>query len=215
MDYFGAGAASENTKTNVQGDRQVDDRQKGIYQFSKDGYRAEAATLMGPGMPAQIGYFTGKLHDISKSAASNIISKFAPGSSTTSLANELPQPHMCSIDMATIIRPASPKPLVDNGRWLRLRTWKAYAAHLVQTFIWSSCARDGTLVGEVVMCFDERKNVPPIKAIAHAVRFNSGTTGSNDRAWAKGKRRPTYAVRNKKKARSDAAPLWSRAQWTF
>lgn len=111
MDSFDAGTACKKTKTSLQGvkDRQIDDFQKVIHQFLKDGYSAEDATLIGPGMRAQMGYFAGKLHGISKSAASNVTSKFAPGSSTTSLPNELSQPHMCAIDMAPIIHQASHK----------------------------------------------------------------------------------------------------------
>lgn len=60
-------------------------------------------------MPVQMGSSVAVLHGISKSAASNIISKFASGASTISLPNELPQPHMRAVDMAAIIHQASTK----------------------------------------------------------------------------------------------------------
>ena len=67
----------------------------------------------------------------------------------------------------------------------------------------------------MILCFDKRENVPPVKAFAHAVRFNIGDKAPDVRSSAKGKGRVTHKLRTKTKAAPVVAPLWSRARRSF
>ena len=85
-------------------------------------------------------------------------------------------------------------------------------AFLLERLVWATFSREGELEGEVILCFDKRKHVPPVKAFAHAVRFNKGVETAGATAGTKGKGRATHKMRTKKKATPEVASLWSRAR---
>lgn len=208
LDTFTTEPTKKKPKTRAQGvqDRQIDDLKKIVETLAKEGNRKDDAPIMVSGMPAQMGSFAGHLH---------VISKFGPGAMRTAPPRDLDVPHTCAIDMATIIHQVGPKQRIDSSSWRRLHTWRQYAAYVVERLVWGTCSREGTLKGEVILCFDKREHVPPVKAFAHAVRFNIGDEATGARSGAKGKRRVTHKLRTKKKAPTTVAPLWSRARRSF
>lgn len=122
------------------------------------------------GMPPQMGHDSGHLHAISKSVASKIITKHAPAASRIQPPSDSEIPVACVMDMATIIHQFSPKKFVDGRRVCILRTWEAYAENLLDEFLFRECSRGGAPGVEVILAFDKRGFVPPVKAFAHAAR---------------------------------------------
>ena len=196
-------------RTRAQGvqERQMDDLKKIVETLAKEGSRNDEAPVLVSGMPTQMGYFAGHLHGISKSTAANIFSKFESGAKCVASPGDLDLPHTCTVDMEAIIHQVGPKQRIDGSSWRRLHTWRKYAAYVVERFVRGTCFREGALEGEVILCFDKRENVPPVKAFAHAVRFNIGDKAPDVRSSAKGKGRVTHKLRTKTKAAPVVAPL--------
>ena len=133
LDTFTTEPARKKQKTRTQGvqARRLDDLQKMVAGMAKESERKDEDSFMVSGMPAQMGFFAGTLHGITKSAASKIPAKFAPDSVFNLPAADIGMPHTRAVDMATIIHQVSPKQRIDGSSWRRPDTiggdtWRFY-----------------------------------------------------------------------------------------
>ena len=94
--------------------------------------------------------------------------KYAPHARSEGIPEEDHCPDLCIVDMATIIHSAPPTGRRGKtGDAMQFTEWKEYCAHVTKHFIIDSCARGGAKAArhpEVILCFDKRSTVPPVKA---------------------------------------------------
>ena len=173
------------------------------------------------GMPLQFGNFSGHLHPASKSVAKKIVTEHVPDALHQTLPTDMEKPALSIVDMATIIHSYSPKKFVD-GRRQTLGTWRSYAEHLVEEFLYRDCSRGADV--EVVLAFDKRAKVPPVKAFAHAARGTKNekstrpvpaTTGIIAAAGAAAGSAVAHKFMKQKKARPNPEPLWESPKVCF
>lgn len=153
-------------------------------------------------MPSQMGWPGGEVRSMQKSQGIHVAETYAPDAVWPGDAWISWFPDCCIVDMATIIHQASPRAAAEGGGRSRPpRTWNEYHRHLVFHFVCMACARGGS-VKEVILCFDKRKYVPPIKAFAHAKRFSMSQSNEE----GSGRHQHKYGAGSNRQARGGVLP---------
>lgn len=200
LDTFSKAARKKKSKTLVSKakDNEVRDLRTAVGRLTQSGGRKKGFIPLVSGMPLPMGAFSGELHAISKSVLAKIFdTDYARGVSVSLSACDAREPNWCVVDMATIVHQMSTRTYVGRQRKV-FKTWREYAANLVENLVYALCSREGTIKGRVVLCLDKRSKVGGPKAVAHAKRMpvQEGTAGA-------GLPKPTHkflGAKKKKKA---------------
>lgn len=143
---------------------------------SRDGgQRREGEPRLVSAMPLAMGWAGGKLRGVHKSAGTSIVETYAPEGIMKTDERRKWKPDVVIVDYATITHQEPSTTILDGGSSRRLRTWREYCLHQLQSFLWQTCSRRGE-VREIIFCLNERQLVPDTKDFAHAVRQGSSAT---------------------------------------
>ncbi|CAB1096161.1 unnamed protein product [Ectocarpus sp. CCAP 1310/34] len=160
-----------NTRVSSKAARHIGDLKQYVAALSKS---RTGGTPIVAGPPPQMGDSKGGMQGFSKSKAIDIVNKFAEDAISKPPPADIPVPHTCAVDMATIVHSVPPLAYVASRSRNRLLTWEAYASYIVDRLLWRLCSREGKKlqgrVVRIVLCFDKRAMVPNPKSFAHNAR---------------------------------------------